>query len=88
MIYQWEEYLALEHEKMAQSARQLQTYVDKSGLSLEQIERLASVDLEAIDPELRQQLEMEGGVKMVQLKGSKPVPDATSYRQKRHIMAV
>lgn len=88
MMPTWEEYLALEQEKLAQSAREMQAYVDKSGLSMAQLEMLGAIDLDAIEPELRQQLTMEGGITQLQLQATKPTPSATTYRQKKNVMAV
>lgn len=84
----WQEYVAQQEAIQEQSARQVQSMLDESGMSLARVEELSKLDLGAIDPALIQELEMASGVKIASVPSSKPEANASNFLQRTRALAV
>lgn len=84
----WDDFIAIEQAKLDASRGVMQAMVDQMGIPLERLEELKDMDLNTLDPEVLQQMEAVGGVKLAALQSEKPVKDASSYRQRRNVLSV
>lgn len=84
----WDDYVEQEQAKLDASRDFMQEAVNQIGMPLERLEELKDIDLNTLDPQLLQQMESLGGVKMSMLESEKPVKNASSYRQRRNVIGV
>jgi hypothetical protein len=84
----WEKYVA-EEEKKAHDARvKAQEMITQFGVPLDELAEIAKIDLNTIDPEIRQQIELSLGVSIDSVPKTKPKANASTYRQRGKGIAV
>ncbi len=80
----WEKYVEEERAKQAQVMQNLQHLFDEAGMKLSDI---PDIDMNAIEPEIRQQMQMKFGLKLDGIILHKP-KTASAWRQRTRAIPV